>query len=55
MIDLADLRARPEAYQEAAQNKAVKVDVLAFLKLDDERRQLQQHVDAAASIGAKAT
>jgi seryl-tRNA synthetase len=49
MIDLQDLRARPEAYQAAATNKAVKVDVLAFLKLDEERRQLQQHVDAMRS------
>ncbi len=46
MIDLQDLRSRPEIYQEAAKNKAVKVDVLAFLKLDEERRELQQHVDA---------
>lgn len=49
MIDLQDLRARPEAYQEAATNKAVKVDVLAFLKLDEERREVQQHVDAMRS------
>lgn len=46
MIDLQDLRARPETYDQAAKNKAVKVDVLAFLKLDEERRELQQHVDA---------
>jgi len=49
MIDLQDLRARPEAYDQAAKNKAVKVDVLAFLKLDEERRELQQHVDAMRS------
>jgi seryl-tRNA synthetase len=49
MIDLADLRARPEAYDQAAKNKAVKVDVLAFLKLDEERRELQQHVDSMRS------
>ncbi len=46
MIDLADLRSRPEAYQEAAKNKGLKVDVLAFIKVDEERRELQQHVDA---------
>lgn len=46
MIDLQDLRARPEAYQDAAKNKGLKVDVLAFMKLDEERRELQQHVDA---------
>lgn len=49
MIDLADLRARPETYQEAAKNKAVKVDVLAFLKIDEDRRQLIQHVEAMRS------
>lgn len=49
MIDLADLRARPEAYQEAAKNKGMKADVLAFLKLDEERRELIQHVDAMRS------
>ena len=46
MIDLHDLRTRPEAYQDAATNKGVKSDVLGFLKLDEERRELQQHVDA---------
>lgn len=46
MIDLHDLRARPEAYQDAVTNKGVKSDVLGFLKLDEERRELQQHVDA---------
>ena len=46
MIDLHDLRTRPEAYQDAVTNKGVKSDVLGFLKLDEERRELQQHVDA---------
>ncbi len=45
MIDLQDLRARPEAYQDAATKKRIKIDVLAFLKLDEERRQLITHVD----------
>jgi seryl-tRNA synthetase len=45
MIDLNDLRSRPEAYQDAATKKRIKVDVLAFLKLDEERRQLIQHAD----------
>lgn len=49
MIDLQDLRARPETYQDAAKNKGVKSDVLAFLKLDEERRELIQHVDAMRS------
>ncbi len=46
MIDLHDLRARPDAYVAAAENKHVNVDVLAFLKLDEERRELIQHVEA---------
>lgn len=46
MINLSDLRTRPEAYQQAAENKHVPVDVLAFLKLDEERRELIQHVEA---------
>lgn len=49
MIDLQDLRARPEAYQEAATKKRIAIDVLAFLKLDEERREIQQHVDAMRS------
>lgn len=46
MIDIQDLKARPEAYVSAAETKHVNVDVLAFLKLDEERRSEQQHVDA---------
>jgi seryl-tRNA synthetase len=45
MIDLQDLRARPEVYQDAATKKRIKVDVLAFLKLDEERRELIKHAD----------
>ena len=40
MIDLQDLRSRPEAYSDAAKKKNVKVDVQAFIKLDDARRTL---------------
>lgn len=46
MIDLHDLKARPDAYVDAAKNKHVNVDVLAFIKLDEERRAQQGHVDA---------
>ena len=45
MIDLTDLRERPEAYQDAATKKRIGIDVLAFLKLDDERRELIHHAD----------
>jgi seryl-tRNA synthetase len=40
MIDLHDLRKRPEAYADAAKKKRIAVDVMAFLKLDEERRSL---------------
>src|SRR3989344_3834334 len=40
MIDLQDLRKRPDAYQDAAKKKRIKVDVHAFLKVDEERRTL---------------
>ncbi|MBI1812981.1 serine--tRNA ligase [Candidatus Peregrinibacteria bacterium] len=39
MIDLADLRSRPAAYEDAAKKKRIAVDVMAFLKLDDERKK----------------
>lgn len=45
MIDIQDLRARPDAYIAAAKNKAVKVDVPAFVKLDTERRELLARVE----------
>jgi seryl-tRNA synthetase len=38
MIDLQDLRSRPEAYQKACDKKRIKLDISAFLKIDDERR-----------------
>jgi seryl-tRNA synthetase len=40
MIDLADLRERPDAYQTAADQKNVKISVKSFLTLDSERRDL---------------
>ena len=45
MIDLADLRKQPDAYALAAKNKNIKIDVKAFLKLDDERRELIKEVE----------
>ncbi len=45
MIDLDDLRARPEVYERAAKQKNIAVDVQGFLKLDGLRRELQGLVD----------
>ncbi len=40
MIDLNDLRTRPDAYKKAAKDKNIRLDVDAFLKLDEQRRAL---------------
>ncbi len=45
MIDLNDLRERPDAYQDAAKKKGLKISVKDFLKVDDKRKELQQSVD----------
>ncbi|MSR87184.1 serine--tRNA ligase [Candidatus Peribacteria bacterium] len=45
MIDLNDLRARPDAYADAAKKKNIKVDVKAFLKLDEKRKALLKDVE----------
>lgn len=45
MIDLQDLRAHPEAYQDAAAKKNLTVDIKAFLKLDEYRRELTKMTD----------
>ncbi|MDD5025998.1 MAG: serine--tRNA ligase [Candidatus Peribacteraceae bacterium] len=45
MIDLDDLRARPEAYEAAAKNKRLKVSVSRFLKLYTLRKKLIEHVE----------
>lgn len=45
MIDLNDLRARPDAYQTAAHNKSIKLDVKAFLTLDESRKKLLLEVE----------
>ena len=46
MIDLSDLRTRPDAYKKAAKNKNIPVDIDAFLKLDDKRKTLLPDVEA---------
>ena len=46
MIDLNDLRKRPDIYQSAVDHKAVKVSVKDFLVLDTKRRELITQIDA---------
>lgn len=45
MIDLHDLRARPEAYAEACAKKGFGVDIAAFLELDTRYRELKTAVE----------
>ena len=45
MIDLTDLRQRPDAYKDAARQKKITVDIDAFLTLDGERRSLLTTVE----------
>lgn len=45
MIDLHDLRKRPQAYQEAADKKHIKINVAEFLKLDEQYRKVKKDVD----------
>jgi seryl-tRNA synthetase len=45
MIDLHDLRERPEAYQEACQKKRVNFDVRAFLELDSQVRKIRTELE----------
>ena len=45
MIDLHDLRERPEAYQEACQKKRVSFDVKAFLELDAQVRKMRTDLE----------
>ncbi|TSC97684.1 MAG: seryl-tRNA synthetase [Candidatus Peregrinibacteria bacterium Greene1014_49] len=49
MIDLDDLRARPDVYQDAAKKKNIAVSIVDFLKLDQKRRELQKEVDGMRS------
>lgn len=45
MIDLDDLRQRPEAYVDAAKKKRIAVDIPAFLKLDAKRKALLKETE----------
>ena len=45
MIDLHDLRERPEQYQQACDNKRVSFNVRAFLELDTEYRRVRSEVE----------
>ena len=45
MIDLKDLRERPDEYQRACENKRIQFDVHAFVALDAEYRELKTRVD----------
>lgn len=45
MIDLHDLRARPETYQAAADNKGIKLNIAHILALDEQRRELTKVVE----------
>lgn len=45
MIDLDDLRKRPEIYKKAAKDKGIDVSIDGFLQLDARRRELVQRVE----------
>jgi len=45
MIDLHDLRERPDQYQEACNNKGISIDIRAFLELDKEYRKCRSEVE----------
>lgn len=45
MIDLKDLRERPERYREGCRKKGMSVDIDRLLTLDEERRSLSTHRD----------
>ena len=47
MIDLKDLRDRPERYRTGSARKGVKVDIDRLLELDERKRGLQQRQEAA--------
>lgn len=49
MIDLADFRARPEAYKEACRKKRISFDIDAFAALDADYRKAKQAVETMRS------
>lgn len=46
MIDLKDLRQRPDAYKDSAKQRGITVDIDKLLKLDEERLDLLRQVEA---------
>ena len=46
MLDIKFIRDNAETVQQAAKNKGYEVSIVDLLKLDDQRRELQQQVDA---------
>ncbi|MDR0650330.1 MAG: hypothetical protein LBG59_02760 [Candidatus Peribacteria bacterium] len=46
MIDLKKVREHLDQYQADLKKRGSKVDVAALLALDDQRKALQQHIDA---------
>lgn len=49
MIDIADFRARPDVYKQAALHKGVRVDVDALVQMDRERLDLLKQVEEMRS------
>ncbi|MGN6625453.1 MAG: serine--tRNA ligase, partial [Tepidisphaeraceae bacterium] len=49
MIDLKDLRERPDTYRQGAANKGVRVDIDAILDLDNRQRAAQQTFETLRS------
>ncbi len=49
MIDLNDVRKRPDVYALACKNKNIKLDISAFLALDDRRKALLTDVEGMRS------
>ncbi|MDA0376464.1 MAG: serine--tRNA ligase, partial [bacterium] len=47
MIDLNDLRQRPDAYKKAAKDKNLTIDIDAFFALDDKRKKWIPEVEEA--------
>jgi seryl-tRNA synthetase len=45
MIDINDIRKRPEEYKKSAENKNIKVDINRIIQLDDERKTLLKKQD----------
>lgn len=46
MIDIKDLREKPDFYQESAANKGVQIDVKKITDLDEKKRELQASIEA---------